>query len=192
MMPEYRRAFVTGGTYFFTVVTYQRQPTFADPTAVTLLGNVLRQCASRWPVDAIAIVLLPDHWHSIWSLPPGDDQYSKRLGWIKKELTKRWLVAGGSDQQVSTGKQRQRRRGVWQPRFWEHTIEGEMDFQSHFDYVHWNPVKHGYVKCAKDWPHTSFHRWVKQGVYPDHWGCFTKERNQTPETVSRIREAGEP
>ena len=133
---EYRRAFVPGGTFFFTVVTYDRRKTFSQPAAARLLGSVLRRCIARWPMTVHAIVLLPDHWHTIWSLPSGDDAYPTRLGWAKKEFTKHWLSIGGSEAAVSSGKRRQRRRGVWQPRYWEHTIEDENDFQNHFDDVH--------------------------------------------------------
>ena len=189
---EYRRAFVPGGTFFFTVVTFNRRETFTDLAAIRILGSVLRRSILRWPVTVHAIVVLPDHWHTIWSLPSGDTEYPKRLGWIKKEFTKHWLSIGGVEEQVSAGKQRQRRRGVWQPRYWEHTIEDEEDFQNHFDYIHWNPVKHGYVSCPRDWPHSSFHRWVKRGVYPEHWGCYTINQGQPPATAAAIKDAGEP
>lgn len=191
-MPEYRRAFVPGGTFFFTVVTFGRQPLFRDDVAVNLLGSVLRRCRRRWQMDILAIVLLPDHWHTIWSMPSGDAEYSKRLGWIKKEFTKHWMSIGGSEEAVSEAKRKQRRRGVWQPRFWEHTIEDEADFQHHFDYVHWNPVKHGYVRCPRDWPQSSFHRWVQRGVYPKHWGCYTETHTKPPTGIDQICDAGEP
>jgi len=138
------------------------------------LGSVFRRCLVRWPFTVNAIVLLPDHLHAIWSLPPGDSEYPKRWGWLKKEFTKRWLEIGGSDYVVSAGRQRQRRRGIWQPRYWEHTLEDEEDFEAHFDYIHWNPVKHGHVRCPHEWPHSSFHRYVRLGVYERHWGCFTQ------------------
>ena len=172
-MPDYRRFFVPGGTFFFTVVVHQRRRLFADPAAITLLGSVLRRCVMRWPMRVDAIVLLPNHFHTIWSLPPGDSEYPKRLGWAKKEFTKQWLKIGGHEAPVSESRKRERRKGIWQPRYWEHTIEDVDDFDAHFDYVHWNPVKHGYVKCARDWPHSSFHRWVRRGVYREDWGCFT-------------------
>jgi len=121
-----------------------------------------------------AIVLLPDHLHSIWSLPPGDGEYSKRWGWLKKEFTKHWLQIGGVEWVISSARKRERRRGVWQPRFWEHTLEDEDDFERHFDYVHWNAVKHGHARCPHEWPHSSFHGYVGLRVYDRHWGCFTE------------------
>jgi putative transposase len=119
-----------------------------------------------------AIVLLPEHLHAIWSLPPGDAKYSKRWGKIKKSFTEAYLAAGGREQPISHGKSRQRRRGVWQPSFWEHMIRDEVDFERHFDYIHYNPVKHGHVACAKDWPYSSFHRWVRESVYDRNWGSI--------------------
>ena len=191
-MPEYRRYIVPGATYFFTVVVMKRARLFDDPVAISLLGSVFRRCQMRWPFQISAIVLLHDHWHSIWTLPPGDDAYSKRIGWIKKEFTQQWVAIGGVEQQISEGKQRQRRRGIWQPRFWEHTIEDESDFQNHFDFLHWNPVKHGLVQCPRDWPYSSFHRWVNRGVYAEHWGCFTQLGSTPPPTTRKVNEAGEP
>ncbi|GAB4154179.1 MAG: hypothetical protein Tsb009_30730 [Planctomycetaceae bacterium] len=109
--------------------------------------------------------------HAIWSLPAGDADFSKRWAWLKKEFTRRYLEMGGTEQRTSESRKRNRRRGVWQRRFWEHAIEDEDDFEAHFDYIHYNPVKHEYVSRPVDWPYSSFHRWVKQGVYDSDWGC---------------------
>jgi len=171
-MPKYRRARVPGGLYFFTVVTHARRHLLTDVPACRLLGSIIRRCQLKCPFTINALVLLPDHLHAIWTLPPGDDEYSKRWGWIKKEFTKNWLALGGREQRQTAGRKRDRRRGVWQPKFWEHTLESGEDFERHFDYIHYNPVKHGLVKCPRDWPLSSFHRWVRAGVYPDHWACW--------------------
>ena len=104
-------------------------------------------------------------------MPSGDTNYSGRWQWIKTQFTQRWLASGGTEVQTTKGRKNDGRRGVWQPKFWEHTIEDEDDFERHFDYIHYNPVKHGHVKCPEDWPWSSFHRWVRAGVYPEHWGC---------------------
>ncbi len=174
-MPNYRRAIIPGGSFFFTLVVHKRRPLFSQSSSVALLGSVFRRCQMRWPFTMNAIVLLPNHLHAIWSLPPGDDEYSKRWGWLKKEFTKQWLQIGGTEWAVSEGRKRERRRGVWQPRFWEHTLEDEEDFERHFDYIHWNPVKHGYVQRPYEWSHSSFHRYVRLGVYDRRWGCFTED-----------------
>jgi putative transposase len=170
-MADYRRAFVPGGSFFFTVVTERRAPIFRDDTARRFLGAAFRECRHRWPFRLDALVLLDDHLHAMWTLPPNDTRYSARWGFIKKEFTKTWLAAAGYEQPRSNSRLNQRRRGVWQRRFWEHTLRDENDYARHFDYVHYNPVKHGYVERVRDWPHSTFHRWVNQGVYALNWGC---------------------
>lgn len=126
----------------------------------------------KWPFRINESVLLPDHLHALWSLPSGDEDYSQRWGWSKKKLTKSWLVLGGREQTRTAGRVRDRRRAVWQPKFWEHTLETEQDFERHFDDVHHNPVKHGLVNCPRDWPWSSFHRWVRAGVSPENWASW--------------------
>lgn len=170
-MADYRRYRVDGGVYFFTLVTRNRFRLFDSPAARTQLGNVLRDCQERWPFQIDAIVLLPEHLHTIWTLPQNDARYSQRWAWIKKEFTKAWRQSGGIEQRISLKRQQRGDGGIWQPRFWEHTIQNEHDFDRHFDYIHYNAVKHGHVRCPKDWPHSSFHRWVERGVYEANWGC---------------------
>jgi putative transposase len=169
-MPNYRRAWVPGGSFFFTVVTFRRANLFANAHARRLLGSTFRRCALKWPFTVDAIVLLPQHLHAIWTLPPGDTAYPMRWGWIKKEFTREWLSVGGSELPVSAASTNERRRGVWQPRFWEHTLESEDDYERHFDYIHFNPVKHGYATSPSEWRWSSFHRWARAGVYPLSWG----------------------
>ena len=104
-------------------------------------------------------------------MPPGDADFSKRRGWIKKTFTSAWIGMVHTETRTTDGRRRERRRGVWQPRFWEHAIETDEDFDRHFDYTHYNPAKHGYVTCPADWPASSFHRWVRDGLYPADWAC---------------------
>ncbi len=170
-MSDYHRYFIPGGTYFFTLVTERRMELFAEPAARRLLGTVMRDCLARYPVEVVAIVLLPDHCHAIWTLPSGDDRYPLRWRWIKREFTRAWLAMGGEEQTRSTSRVRQRRRGVWQRRYWEHTIVDEVDLETHFDYIHFNPVKHGLVDRPSDWPWSSFHRWVRAGHYDPNWAA---------------------
>lgn len=165
-MPNYRRAHVPGGTFFFTLVTHRRHPLFANPAAQKLLGCTLRRSKARWPFETSAIVLLPDRLHAIWTLPRGDSEYSNRWGWIKKEFTKFWLTISNIEQPVSEGRKRERRGGLWH----------EDDFERHFDYIHDNPVKHGYVRCPHEWDWSSFHRWVDRGVYRKDWACWNDGR----------------
>jgi len=170
-MPDFRRYFVPGGTYFFTLVTAHRVAIFQNQPARALLGKVIRDQHQEAPFETVAIVLLPDHLHAIWTLPSGDDDYPNRWKAIKAKFTSQWIEAGGIEQDVSSGYRRQRRRGVWQPRFMEHTIRDEQDLHNHADYIHYNPVKHGHVGCPKDWAWSSFRRFVRTGDYPDDWGC---------------------
>ena len=92
-------------------------------------------------------------------------------GNASKRNSPRYLEAGGQEGYRSESRQRRKERGVWQRRFWEHTVKDESDLERHFDYIHYNPVKHGLVESPRDWPYSSFHRWVRLGVYPNDWGC---------------------
>lgn len=172
-MSEYHRYFVPGGTYFFTVVTEGRARLFAHDAARRLLGNAIRQCRLRYPFQIVAIVLMPEHLHTLWTLPAGDAAYSWRWRWIKREFTRAWLQIGGAEETRSAARLKEQRRGVWQRRFWEHAIRDEADLESHFDYIHYNPVKHGLVQRPRDWPWSSFHRWVHTGHYSIDWAAET-------------------
>jgi putative transposase len=170
-MPNYRRWFVPGATYFFTLVTKNRVPLFADETARAHLRTTIAECRRRWPFELDAIVLLPDHLHMLWTLPDGDVAFPRRIAWIKRSFTQRWLQAGGAEQPVSESRQDRRRRGGWQRSFWEHTIRDDTDFGRHLDYIHYNPVKHGLVTCPHQWSFSSFQQRVERGVYAAEWGC---------------------
>lgn len=169
-MPEYQRSFQAGGTYFLTVVTANRSKILCLPSSREYLREAIKSCQRQWPFDDLAWVLLEDHLHTIWSLPKGDMDYSKRWGYIKKEFTKSYIAGGGLEQSTSMSRKNKRERGVWQRRFWEHTIRDEDDFQKHLDYIHYNPVKHGLVDVVKDWEYSTFHRYVEKGVYEVGWG----------------------
>jgi putative transposase len=120
-MPNWRRALIPGGSFFFTLVTDGRAQFLSNPVPRRLLGSIIRRCQLKWPFTINALVLLPDHLHAIWSLPAGDYEYPKRWGWIKKEFTKAWLGLGGREQAQTIGRIRDGRRGIWQPKYWEHT-----------------------------------------------------------------------
>ncbi len=170
-MPNFRRNWVPGGTFFFTVVTAGRAPLFRDESARTLLGASIRRERLSRPFAVDAIVLLPDHLHAIWTLPTGDSDFATRWSAIKSRFTRDWLASGGIEQGVPPGQQAQGRRGVWQARSFEHTIRDEDDLIQHVDYIHFNPVKHGLAKCPSEWPWSSFRRFVRQGDYPIDWAC---------------------
>lgn len=175
VMSDYRRCYVPGGSYFFTVVTERRAAILANDCARDCLRDAIRHCQQHLPFRVDALVILPDHIHAIWTLPPDDCDYSKRWGVIKKHFTQHWLALGGAEQSVTASRLRYRRRGIWQRRFWEHALRDELDYQNHLDYLHFNPVKHGLVKNVQDWPYSSFQRWVEQGAYPDRWGSQSKD-----------------
>jgi putative transposase len=172
-MPNYRRFTVPGATLFFTVVTDRRRTFLVEPLARRCLREAFRVVRERHPFEIPAIVLLPDHLHAIWILPQGDSDYSTRWRRIKEEFTERFLAEGGIEGERSSSRLAREERAVWQRRFWEHTILDDQDFERHVDYIHYNPVKHGLVASPRDWPFSSFHRWVRRGDYPPDWGCTT-------------------
>jgi putative transposase len=169
-MPNYHRNLVEGGTYFFTVVTYQRRHILTHPIARTILHHAWELTNERHPFETLAICMLPDHIHCIWKLPDGDSDYSTRWKEIKRHFSldyQRQIIGYGDDRNASH--QKQKETSIWQRRFWEHTIEDEDDFDAHFDYIHYNPVKHGYVENTADWQWSTFQRYVKEGIYDNEW-----------------------
>ena len=180
-MSNYRRVYIPGGMYFLTIITYQRQPLFSDRNNISLLRNTTAKVKSEMPFDIIGAVILPEHIHFIWSLPKGDRNYSKRVGRLKVLFTKSLRGDNNLPQNVSLSRQKHRESNVWQRRFWEHTIRDERDLAAHLDYIHYNPVKHGYVSCPHLWEYSSFHSWVKKGGYPLEWACNCNEnKNKIP------------
>lgn len=167
---NYRRAHIAGGTFFFTVVTHERRPILVDDPARVALRQAFREVRSRRPFSVDAIVLLPDHLHTVWTLPTGDDDFSTRWRQIKTLFTKRWLAAGGLEGSRSVSRQFKGERGVWQRRGYEHACRDESDLKRCVDYLHANPLKHGLVDCVRDWPWSSFHRYVRLGEYDADWG----------------------
>jgi putative transposase len=179
-MSNYRRRFVAGGTYFFTVVTEGRSPIFVDDHVRGLLGDAMRSCAATRPFETVATVLLPDHLHAMWTLPEGDADFSTRWSFIKSAFTRSYLAAGGVEQPISVSREQHRRRGIWQRRYWEHLIRDEEDFRRHVDYIHWNPVKHNHAACPHAWRWSSFQKWVQRGAYEPTWQCRCDSRIITP------------
>ncbi|MDR9405129.1 MAG: transposase [Halothece sp. Uz-M2-17] len=171
-MPEYRRFYQAGGTFFLTLVTYNRYPYFSSSDHISLLRQAIRTVKQEMPFDILGAVILPDHLHFLWQLPPSDSAYSKRVGRLKVLFT-RALTVGQNEVMESISKSRQKHResNVWQRRFWEHTVRDEQDFEECLNYIHFNPIKHGLVSCPHFWSYSSFHSWVKQGSYPLDWCC---------------------
>ena len=169
-MPDYRRAKLAGGTFFFTVVTFNRLPILTGEMARKLLHDAWVDTRDRFPFQTEAVVLLPDHLHTIWTLPEGDANFSVRWKEIKRLFTKGYLQQIGPGEHRNESRQKRGEAAVWQRRFWEHTLRDETDLNRHLDYIHYNPVKHGLVKKAVDWPWSSFHRYVQMGFYTLDWG----------------------
>jgi putative transposase len=169
-MPQWHRVFQPGGTYAFTLVTAGRAPILTTSRARVILRRQIQACRAQWPFEIIAIVLMPDHLHTLWRLPPDDAAYPARIGWIKKEFTKAWLAEGGPERSRTAAAIKDRRRGVFQRRYWEHAIRSQTDLEHHLAYIHYNPVKHGLVHNATDWPWSSLHRYMSAGIYPPDWG----------------------
>lgn len=169
-MANYRRSRTAGGCFFFTLVTHQRQPILTHPDARRFLRTSILETQNRYPFTIDAWVLLPDHLHAVWTLPEKESDFSKRWGLIKANFSKKAKSLFEKEELLSHSRVRQRESSIWQRRFWEHEIRDDDDYQRHLDYIHYNPVKHGLVKCVADWPHSTFHRYVTQGTYPDDWG----------------------
>ena len=164
-MRTYKRVRIAGGTYFFTVNLAQCRNTNLLIDHIGLLREALRSVKASHPFQLDAMVVLPDHLHCIWRLPEGDDNYAMRWRLIKT----RFSMSLPKGELVSPSRLRRGERGIWQRRYWEHAIRDEQDWQRHVDYIHFNPVKHGHVQQVGDWPHSSFHRYVCDGVYPMNW-----------------------
>ena len=166
-MATFRRSTTEGATWFFTVATYRRQPILTHPDVLGALRNVIREVRRDRPFDILAWVVLPDHLHTIWRLPVGDAAYPTRWALIKRKTAQqtRHLV---QTPLVASMKVRGE-IGLWQRRYWEHQIRDERDLERHVDYIHYNPVKHGLVPRASDWPHSTFHRYVAKSLLPMDW-----------------------
>ena len=143
-MPEYRRHRVPGATYFFTANLLDRR-SYLLVHEITALRAAIRDVNTRAAFHIDAWVVLPDHMHCIWTLPPGDADYSGRWRALKKRFTK--AIPPGETRLPT--QLRRGERGIWQRRFWEHTIRDERDYAAHMDYIHFNPVKHGLVESMR-------------------------------------------
>ena len=170
IMSDYRRNYVPGGMFYFTVVTHGRRPILTTVHGRKFLRAAVRKVRTDRPFGLFATVLLPDHWHLLMQLPRGDTEYSIRMKRIKEEFTRSWLDAGLAEADRSVAEQKKGDRGIWQPRFWEHTIGDENDLEHCVDYIHWNPRKHKLVEQVRNYRWSSFHRFVQLGQYGIDWG----------------------
>jgi len=164
-MTSYRRNFVPGGCQFFTLNLADRKSRLLTEH-VDGLRAAFRYARGRHPFAIDAIVVLPDHLHAIYCLPEGEADFAIRWRLIKSAFS-RALPKG---ERISPSRLRKGERGIWQRRYWEHTLRDAGDYSRHADYIHFNPVKHGLVTRVRDWPYSSFHRMVRLGAYPIDWG----------------------
>ncbi|MBN9564443.1 MAG: transposase [Alphaproteobacteria bacterium] len=175
-MPSYRRNRVPGGTYFFTVNLLDRGSDLLV-AHIDELRQAVRQTRSRSPFHIDAWVVLPEHMHCVWTLPVGDADFPARWKAIKATFSRSLpAIETRSATMCLRGE-----RGVWQRRYWEHTIRDEQDYAAHMDYTHFNPVKHGLARHPADWAFSSFRRCVEAGVYPASWAGSDGEPPETGE-----------
>jgi putative transposase len=175
-MPDYRRNRVPGGTFFFTVNLLDRRSDLLV-TQIDALRNAVRQVRVRAPFHIDAWVVLPDHMHCLWTLPEGDADFPGRWRAIKTAFSKSMPISKPRSPVMANRGE----RGIWQRRYWEHTIRDDQDFAAHLDYTHFNPVKHGLVEHPADWPYSSFRRCVAGGLYPAAWIGGRGEPQETGE-----------
>jgi putative transposase len=172
-MTSYRRNFVAGASYFFTANLAERRLRLLTEH-IEALRAAFRYARLRHPFTIDAIVVLPDHPHAIWTLPEEEADFALRWRLIKATFSHGLPRA----EQVSPSRSRKGERGIWQRRYWEHTLRDDRDFIRHADYIHFNPVKHGLVGRVTDWPYSSFHRLAGLSVYPADWGGEVDETGE--------------
>jgi putative transposase len=163
-MVRYRRNYVPGGTFFFTLTLDDRRSS-ALVDHVELLRAAFRKTRCERPFEVDAVVILPDHLHVVMTLPPGDSDFSDRWRRIKSSFTRSVVAAG-----APISRDRRGEYSLWQKRFWEHTIRDDRDFQRCVDYIHFNPVKHRLVSSPSEWLFSSLHRYIRTGVLARDWG----------------------
>jgi putative transposase len=166
---QYRRAQTPGASYFFTV-------NLADLRSDTLVRHVddlravIHAVKFHHPFALLAMVVLPEHLHAIWRLPAGDANYPMRWSLIKSGFSRRL----GKGEAINGSRRAKCERGIWQHRYWEHQIRNDADLSRHVDYIHYNPVKHGWVSRAVDWPHSTLHAYIARGMLTADWGGEAK------------------
>lgn len=163
---NYRRVFVPGVSYFFTLTLQDRRSDLLVRN-IKELRIAFQRVIKAYPFTIDGIVVLPEHMHIIMTLPPDDENYSQRISFIKSAFSRQLEPM----ELINSSRQAKRERGIWQRRFWEHLIRDEQDYERHLNYIHYNPVKHGHVKSPSQWPHSSIHRYINAGILPVNWAC---------------------
>lgn len=179
---RYRRSFAPGGTYFFTVNLADRRSRLLVE-CIEVLREAVRRIQARHPFQIEAMVVLPDHLHAVWTLPDGDSDFPLRWGLIKAAFSRAVERIGS----ISASRSAKGEREIWQRRFWEHQVRNEVDLARHVDYIHFNPVKHGYAEKPCDWPYSSIHRYIAMGKLTADWGGGEASVPEARERVVPLR-----
>ena len=162
---RYRRANIKGGTYFFTINLANRKKTLLTDEFDKLRSS-FNHVKRYHPFLLDAMVVLPDHLHFMMTLPENDNDFATRLMLIKSGFSRQITC----NEKISLSRKSKRERGIWQRRYWEHLIRDENDFATHINYIHYNPIKHGFVDKASDWQFSTIHKFIKNGIKPTNWG----------------------
>ena len=171
---RYRRVKTMGGTFFTLNLAERRKTLLIDH--IDILRNSLNTVKRRHPFKLDAMVILPDHLHAMLTLPDGDNDYPTRWMLIKQGFSRQMPKT----EKINKSRELKSERGIWQRRYWEHLIRDDDDYEKHFNYIHYNPVKHGYVKQAVEWEYSTIHQYINAGVLSQYWGYFpdnSDERN---------------
>ena len=151
---NFRRYYVPNAQIFITQVVHNRAPIFHHLIYLNLLRKTMRVAKKRHPFKMIAYVFLPDHFHLLIQ-PSGASNFSQIMHSCKRNFTLNYKRHKGINGSLK----------FWQKRFFDHIIRDEQDFKNHVEYIHHNPIKHGYVQHPEEWPHSSYHEWQKRGFY---------------------------
>lgn len=154
-MTNLRRYYTFGNIYFITNVTFDRAPILVEH--IDLYHIARRRAIEHFGLEVIAWVVLPEHEHVIVD-PKGNN-----LSLILKVFKQDFGFLYRQRMAVRSGR-------VWQLRFWDHIIRDQEDMNCHIDYIHYNPVRHGIVRAAREYPYSSFHEYTRDGFYRSDWG----------------------
>jgi putative transposase len=166
-MPNYRRLYLPGQPVFITAVTYKRRRIFNNPQTILVLLETMDAVKLLRPYEMLAYVIIPDHIHLLIKTPEESPNFSPIISSIKRNFIRNYRRSiDGIDQSP-----------IWQARFWDHVIKDDNDFEKHLDYIHWNPVKHGYVNDPVQWKWSTFSNWFEDGFYDEAWGTDEMPKN---------------
>ena len=175
---NYRRVYILNSFVHIILASYNRKPIFIDN--IDILRTAFRNTMKIYKFEIVAICVLPDHIHVILN-PENIRDYSKIISSVKHSFSavvgQVCPTYGGFSDELKNGYKNKREKGLFQRRFYEHTITTQEELNNHIDYIHYNPVKHGYTASVKDWEYSSFHKYAKNNLYDVNWGSYTDITN---------------